>query len=256
MLKKAILISALLLYPDVVTAQVTYYFPHVINGYISSNRNRYVTEFFIMNPSATVPVDIKIRLYNKTGSPLNAFADARFNPFSTWSFKLGPRAVTLFNTVARTDAELGWAKVEATGELNVSTVLQEVTPSSVLKSVVTIPSNELVTRFSAQAHVNTFGNVGMAILNPSSEAAAVTVELFSDLDAQRPVATRTITIAPQNNVAAFLDSDEYLNNLLPRNSTGQLFNGVMQVTSSRPISAALVFIKDGGWLYWPILGSN
>jgi hypothetical protein len=89
----------------------------------------------------------------------------------------------------------------------------------------------------------------VALLNPSSDAASINIQLYSET---RLVATRMVALPPQHNIAAFLDSDEYFGNLLPGFGNGPVFTGVMEITSSVPISAALVWVKEGSWLYWPV----
>jgi hypothetical protein len=235
-------------------AQTVYYIPHVIDGSIGDGR-RYQTEFVVTNPSPTAVVNVVVSLKNHDGTALDRLTDARnTQDFASVSYTLNPRSGTIFpKTGSRRPAVAGWARIDASGPLNVSAILETWLPTGVRESSVVLPARPGFQQFISQAHVNTIGSIGLAILNPSAtDTATIEISLFGDLDPVNPVSSRTIALPPQTNIAQFLDQDGYLNNLLPRNTSGQLFNGVLQVTSSAPIAAALIWVQGTSWLYSPV----
>lgn len=251
---------------ELVYGQFTYHVPHIVFGTASGDPHdpkglrAWYTEFQVANPSRSEPVTITINVKNNDGSPLLGFSAPRtLIPTSTVSLTLSPLSVAtaLLSIGQPVVLNTGWALVEATGPLSVTTVVFDATatcdpsqPPNVCSTVIrvntsatlvpTIGTDFVLFANYIQPPTSDFRATGIALLNTSrTEMASVIIQFWQQTGTTHHEVA--LTLPPQTKISKFL------------HEIGEpaVVFGAARVQSSTPVALAVVEVRNGQWVTTP-----
>ncbi len=196
---------------DTATASTTYYFPHMAIGAGWQTTLTYVNY-------STTPVTCTTTFMGDDGSPLQI---SFTTPIPT---QLGPGASFHIESNYTGGEADGWGQAVCSGPIKASLLFRFYSGTTPLAeagvNATTTPAKEFVT--FAQT------NTGLAIANPSTQTANITVNALDSSGTLVFTATPTIVLPPNGHLAANLSG---LNGAPP----GLNFTGSVQIVSDQPI---------------------
>lgn len=184
------------------------------------------TSFTIHNPSSTATISVTAQLYLPNGKPL-ADRQVELGPGATQTVVFGDPKAGLTR---------GWAELRSDDEFIATEFFRLFLGAQKPRvGVLPSPSSQEI-RFLG--FVNDQLRSGLAVHNPSpTEEVQLTVRV-KDMEGQQPVAEKTLTLAPLQSEAAFLNEPILFGPALSN------FEGAVEISSNSPAVAALSLIQE------------
>ena len=184
------------------------------------------TSFTIHNPSPEKTIDVDVQLYSPAGGAL-ADAQVELGPEETETVSFGDAGAPLTR---------GWAELKSDAEF-IATELFQLFLGGLKPRVGVLPS-PAAEEIKFLGFVNEQFKSGLAVHNPSlTEATEITLRL-KDNAGQEPVTERTLTLAPLQSEAAFL------NEVLLFGPSLSSFEGVVEISVNSAPVAVLSLIQE------------
>ena len=223
-------LSCLILFTGgALSAQNTYYLPHVADGVVASGSLR--STIVLANPSKTAAaVTIAVTRDDATARTLTI---PGLGTNSRFSAQLPPGATRLFTTDGSGDGTAGAAVVTSNTPVSVSEILSNAdsTGSPVSESSATaVEDSGLALEYLIPVDATAGFDTGVSLYNPGKVAATVTLKLLDSTG--QPAGSTNLTVAPQGHVARFVATD-----LFP--GIGD-FRGSLDVASAAKLAAIAV----------------
>ncbi len=198
----------------------TLYFPQVADG------GTYRTNFILVNPSS-VPVSAKMEFYGSDGWPMSLPVGGSLK--SSVELSLGAGGVSrLVTDGTSAGVKVGWVRVTAPTAIGGAAIFQTVAEGRIL-SEAGVASSPLAPHFSAYMESLGPAQSGLAICNPNSGAATVTLKLRDASGNQ--VAAKSFELKPQEHVAKFFTEKTWFG------ADYAEFEGSLEVIATAPVSA-------------------
>jgi hypothetical protein len=204
-----------------VLAQTTEYFvPQVVDGGLG-----YRTLFTVTNLSASTIAQFYIQVTLDSGSPAAILTvPGQGSPQSNATITVQPGGQVTLTTYGGSSLSVGWADITSSSSIGVSAVFMVVDGTGNVTSAAGILPQPSQTTTTLVGLIKPFAKTGLAVLNPSSSAAAhLTFQLFNTTGNQVST-TKALTINPRGKIAQFFDE-------------GQLFVGVTDFDGSVSITS-------------------
>ena len=223
------LVFSILSMATCLSAQNNYYLPQVVDGIVPNGG--LVTAIVVTN-TAKAPATISIAATRDDSSarPLT-LSGLRTN--TRFTAKLGPGATRLFITDGSGDGTAGTVVVSSDVALSVSEILSniDVTGNPLSESSASgLTDQDLALEYMIPVDATGNTNTGVALYNPSSLAATVTLNLV-DASGQ-PAGSASLTLGPKGHTTRFTAGD-----LFPAVSN---FRGVLDISSKAKLAALAV----------------
>ena len=187
------------------------------------------TSFTINNPSATETITVDVQLYLPDGTPL-ADGQVELGPGATETLSFGDPQEPLTS---------GWAELKSDGAF-IATEFFQLSIGGQLKPRVGVLPSVASDEIRFLGFVNPQFTSGLAVSNPSStEESEITIRA-KDKAGQEPVPEKTLTLAPLNSEAGFLNEEKFLGAALAN------YEGVVEITVNSPSVAAVSLIQEAG----------
>jgi hypothetical protein len=181
-LKLAVLAFCLLLIGSTAFSSTTYYIPQVAIGtYTGMDQQVYGfhTTFVLFN-NTEIATSVSMVLTDNGGNPMGVNIPALGRKSSTFSFNLGPGTTNIFQTDNAGSLQSGAATITSDSDIGVSAIYT-INEASTGKFVteVGVQAASLMRNFAIPVQVTGDGfiNTGLALYNPSSSAATITLTL-------------------------------------------------------------------------------
>jgi len=211
-------------------AQQTFYFPQIADGRDSGAPTHWHTTIFLSNQSGALASGT-VTLFQSGGSAMNiSFVDDLGVPAAVANritFQIPPGQTRKYTSVASGDLVVGYAVVTSNVPIAGNAMFAHWTnpPNETLIAEAGVPAASLMSKQAIFIDTQFGFNTGVAIANPGSAAAAITLELVNR-DGQ-VVASRTQTLGPGQHTARFVT--EVFGNMAP-------LAGRLQISSNTGIA--------------------
>lgn len=195
-------------------AQKGLFFAHFVNG------NNFTSTMTFSNPSTTQPVNGTVNFLNDQGQPLSISINGK-QTAPTTLFSLPPLGSTSLTTDGKGDLQTGAVQVNASSAI-VGVLYLNVSGLGMAGASESAPSLAFIT--AAERHANQGFNTGIAIHNPSSSTAQVTLSLRGLNGREVTGGSRTEKLAAGGHFAKFIHE------LFP-NADTMNFQGTLVITA-------------------------
>jgi hypothetical protein len=219
---------AFMLLPALAHGQIQYNLPHFVDGNFGFV---YKTSFILFNNS-DVAVTATLKLTGNAGSALSATIPG-LGTGSQFTIALDPGVTRIYQSDGH-GAGQGAATVNSTGPIGVSAVFTVSDTAGNFVSEAGVRASEMMTDFVIPVDSSGSALTGLALYNPGTADASLTLTLYSPDGSQ--AGSMPVALARGNHTAAFVGLN-YPGQFFP-SLTG--FRGTMRVQSTNPISAMVL----------------
>jgi len=201
------------------------YFPHLADG------GGYKTSIILLNTSAVTETGT-LRIYNNDGSPLPVKQVGDTTPSAGFSYSIQPGGhVILFTDGSPATANAGSVQItpNAGSSTPVGAGVFSYAPAGIVVTESGIPAATLTTHAKIYVDESNGHNTGLAIANPNSAVANVTVRAYQVDGVTAVGSSKTVPLRGFGHTASFVWQ---MISGLPRD-----FTGVLDISSSVPFAA-------------------
>jgi hypothetical protein len=218
-----------------VSAQTTFFYPHVVDGVLGGTT--WKTTIFLTNPSSAAATG-SITFTQDNTNPLGAGSSWQITltdesgvstTSNVFTFTLGPGASRRYVSKAAGNFVSGFATVATiSGTVSGTAIFSEFDPGGHLMDEASVPSADPVLRQKILVDTTGGYNVGVAYANPGTSTIANISLTLLDNAGNAVAAPVTQTLGPGNHMGAFVS--QFFKSAPP-------LVGTMQITSSTPLIA-------------------
>jgi hypothetical protein len=214
-------------------AQNTYYLPHIANGNYGSGS--YKMTFVLFNNSST-PVTADLDLTDDNGNPLR-MTITNYGTDSSFSVDLPAGSSKMLQTDGQGNVVQGAATVTTNASIGVSAIFSIYDSHNNYVTETGVGGSQPQQTFILPVDTTGFFNTGLALYNPGSSDAAITLTLRNT--GGSPVGSPVpVTLKGGRHTAQFINGQ-----LFP---TLGAFQGTLLVQSSAPIAAMVLRMYQSG----------
>lgn len=216
------------------------YFPQIANGTFGLfTRERFLTSFVLANPSQ-FPVQFVLEFFDLEGVPMGMDVGLQA-PVIRIQDVLQPRAIRFIETTGKGGFQVGYARLRAGAAILGGTAVFTQQAIDTLGRAITlfeagVPATVPRRRFSVFLDSLGGRDTGLALVNTSAEAAALTLRLY-DLDFGL-LAEQALELAPGQHLPRFISQ------LFPNYPPAGEMLGLVTVESSVPVAVVTLRQKN------------
>jgi hypothetical protein len=201
------------------------FFPEVADG-CYAGQWCWRTALMLSNPDSSGPASISVSFFNDDGTPMNVGINGTTG--SQFSFSLPSSGTLQVETSGAGNIKTGWASIQSEKSLSGISIFSFYDGAGNYVSEMGAPATAATTSFSMFVQTTTDINTGIAIANPNSSPAQVTLTL-RDSQGDATGSPVSVTVPANGHIQG------YVTDIFPQETMPQGFSGTLDVVSQVPV---------------------
>ena len=212
--------------PKSVISYQTYYLPEVVDGG-SAGQWSWRTTLMLSNRDSSGAASVSVNFYNDDGTPMNVSVQGITG--SQFSYTILPLGSLKIETSGAGNLKTGWAQVQADKSMSGISIFSFYDGAGNFVSEMGAPATAAATSFSLFVESSSDRNTGIAIANPNSSQAQVTLTL-RDSGGNALGSPVTLVVPVNGHKEYYVTDADMFKGILPSD-----FQGTLGVVSNVPV---------------------